>query len=205
MQIHLLRHGETEMNMIGAFCGFSDPPLSETGKAQAEHVAPEIQAFTFNRILVSPLQRAVQTAVIATGLEPEKFEYEPDFKEMNFGKWEGLTYEQILETGGDYAKVWEEDNLNMPCLEGESMVTFHERVMKAYEVLSKTFDENDHILIVAHAGVIRSLLTELLHGSMEGYWHYKIDNCGHAILDFVGDYAVLTHLKSPFPAPQRNF
>lgn len=205
MQIHLLRHGETEMNAKGTFCGFSDPSLSDKGKDQARHIAEDLRNQTYTRILVSPLKRAVETAVIATGIESDTFELHPDLREMNFGAWEGMTYEEIMATGGDYALKWEADNLNIPCLEGESMVTFHERVMEAYKSLSKDFKEEDRILIVSHAGVIRSLLTEWLHGSMEGYWRYKIDNCGHVIVDFIDGYAVLVHLKSPFPAPERSF
>ncbi|SCZ81947.1 histidine phosphatase family protein [Acidaminobacter hydrogenoformans] len=205
MQIHLLRHGETEMNARGTFCGFSDPTLSEAGREQARHIAEEIRNYNYTRILVSPLKRAVETASIATGLEFEKFELHPDLREMNFGAWENLTYEEIMATGGAYAKAWEADNLNIPCLEGESMNTFHERVMKAYETLSADFKEDDRILIVSHAGVIRSFLTEWLHGSMEGYWRYKIDNCGHAIVEYIDGYAVLVQLKSPFPAPERSF
>ena len=205
MQIHLLRHGETEMNTKGTFCGFSDPPLSDQGRRQAGQIAGEIQSRPYTRIVVSPLKRAVETAEIATGMDRLSFELEPDFREMNFGAWEGLTYQEIIASGGDYAVRWEEDNLNIPCLEGESMVTFHERVMKAYETLKATFREEDRILIVSHAGVIRSLLTEWLHGSMAGYWRYKIDNCGSVVVDFVEGYAVLTQLKSPFPSPERSF
>jgi len=205
MQIHLLRHGETEMNARGTFCGFSDPSLSDKGRLQARHIAEDIKNCDYTRVLVSPLSRAVETALIATGSDPQTFELVPDFREMNFGAWEGMTYEEIMATGGDYALSWEQDNLNIPCLDGESMVTFHERVMEAYKTLSQDFKAEDRILIVSHAGVIRSLLTEWLHGSMEGYWRYKIDNCGHVIVDFIDGYAVLVHLKSPFPAPERSF
>lgn len=197
VKLYLLRHGETHMNVKGSFCGFSDPPLSENGQKQAHKAAEELKVHKFDRVITSPLKRAVETAEIVTGLTSEAFIFEPDFREMNFGDWEGLTYPEIVERDRDYARAWEMDTLNLPCQGGESMVTFHNRVIQTYEAYHETFEASDNILLVAHAGVIRSLLTEALHRSMDGYWRYRLDNCGLAVLDYVGDFPVLTHLSSP--------
>lgn len=198
MKLYLLRHGETQMNVRGAFCGFSDPPLSDTGKRQARQISATFSGKHFDRIYSSPLKRAVETAQIVTGSTENDFVLMPAFKEMNFGNWEGLTYSQIKASDSAYVKAWEENNLDTPCLGGESMRMFHERVISAFKPFCTSLSESDTILLVAHSGVIRSILTETLQGSIEGYWRYRIDNCGLAVLDFVDGFPVLTHLINPF-------
>ena len=63
----LIRHGETEWNVLHRFQGLSDIPLNDTGRQQAGFAKNGLQNITLDAIYTSPLQRAVETAEIIRG------------------------------------------------------------------------------------------------------------------------------------------
>src|SRR5579872_7170812 len=99
MRIALLRHGPTEWNAAGRFQGHTDVPLSAEGLARMRSLRPPA-AFGTARAFVSPLLRARQTAD-ALGLSNPV----PDARlmEQNWGRWEGLTRDEILAQEGQDA------------------------------------------------------------------------------------------------------
>src|SRR4029079_4724815 len=86
--ILLIRHEEPEMR--GCFIGRTDPPLTTAGRDAA---ARKLSHLKVEAIYVSPLRRALQTAqAIRCGVEPVVIE---ELAEIDFGEWEGLTWQQI--------------------------------------------------------------------------------------------------------------
>jgi len=88
----LLRHGETEWSKSGQHTGVTDLPLLPEGEAAARRVGALLSEWTFQRVLVSPLQRARRTAELA-GLTD--VEIDPRLKEWDYGGYEGLTTKEI--------------------------------------------------------------------------------------------------------------
>ncbi len=85
----LLRHGQTDYNLAGRMQGHLDSELTETGRAQAVAVAPEIVRMAPDLLISSDLRRAIDTADIigaATGL-PVKLD--PRLRETHLGDWQG--------------------------------------------------------------------------------------------------------------------
>ena len=93
----LARHGETDWNREGRFQGHADPPLNDTGRAQAERLAAELDHVELSAVYSSPLGRATETARIvaaARGLEPIALDA---LREVDVGSWQGLTREEIID------------------------------------------------------------------------------------------------------------
>ncbi len=204
MRVILLRHGESEANVKRQFAGFTDTPLTERGRAQAEQAALYMGWYDLSRVVASPLERAYETAWLAAALDMkreqgEELEIEKwdDFKEMNFGRCEGLTLAEIREQELELTEAINRDYRTAVYPEGESLVLFYERIVLAYEHFLKSCqDYTGDILLVAHSGVIRSILAHAVGGGFGGYWRFKVENCGYAVLEYDGDFAMLTELNN---------
>ncbi len=95
LELIFVRHGETESNKRGTFCGWTDIELNEAGIRQAEAAAVKLAAVVPDAVYYSPLVRTLQTAEIINrnyglGLIPCE-----SLKERNFGIWEDMTYSEI--------------------------------------------------------------------------------------------------------------
>jgi broad specificity phosphatase PhoE len=115
----LTRHGLTDRSTPEQHLGQRiDVSINADGRRQAERLAKRLAPVTFDRVLTSPLFRARETAaILAEGAEVEA---DPRLREMDYGAWEGRTYEEIAEADGDYRRRWEADPDVHPCPGGES-------------------------------------------------------------------------------------
>lgn len=115
----LTRHGLTERSNPEQHLGQGiDIGLSSDGRAQAAALAGRIGGEHFERVVSSPLLRARQTAAAVAGDRP--VEIDPRLAEMDYGAWEGLTYEQIDELGAERRRLWVESPDTLSCPGGES-------------------------------------------------------------------------------------
>ncbi|CAM5229403.1 phosphoglycerate mutase [Streptomyces spiroverticillatus] len=91
-ELTVIRHGETAWSRTGQHAGRTDLPLTEAGEAAARALAPRLAERKFTAIFTSPLARAVRTGELAglSGVEPDA-----DLIEWDYGRYEGLTAEQI--------------------------------------------------------------------------------------------------------------
>ncbi len=115
----LTRHGLTPRSRPEQHLGQKiDVPLSEEGREQAEALAARFDGVRFDRVFSSPLARAREPATIVAGDRP--VEVDARLLEMDYGRWEGLTYAQIAETDGVRRRAWERDPAVLRCPGGES-------------------------------------------------------------------------------------
>ncbi|MGL6131483.1 MAG: histidine phosphatase family protein, partial [Fusobacteriaceae bacterium] len=150
----LIRHGETELNREKKFFGWLDPPLNDKGKIQALLAGKKMEKILLGRenikIYISPLKRSVETYE-EMNLERYPKEIIHDLKEINFGIFEGLSYEQILKKYPDESKKafskWEDYNFET----GESPKDLQKR---AISFIEKSIDKNKTNIIISHWGVI---------------------------------------------------
>ncbi len=148
-----IRHAETEM--AGRFCGHADPVLSARGRAQLAPLAQQLSAQKFKRIYSSDLQRAIATAQAIT---EGPIELRPALREISFGRWEGLTWEEIEAMDPEYATKWMDEYPRLPAPSGETFDVFEKRVL---EEISHLLQHPGPIAVVAHAGVLRVVLRHL--------------------------------------------
>lgn len=100
----LVRHGQTDWNLHDLLQGSSDIPLNATGRAQATQAGLLLSDASWDRIVTSPLQRAVETArIIAEICGVDSVDVDPALVERDYGAAEGMTREQAtLQFGTDW-------------------------------------------------------------------------------------------------------
>lgn len=158
----LTRHGLTTRSQPEQHLGqHLDIGLSAAGRAQATWLAQRLAGVPFERVVSSPLLRALETArIVAPGREVET---DPRLLELDYGGWEGLTYEQIAARDGAARRLWELDPAGLACPGGESGNDVATRVRGFLETLIEAAadpaEPADHrVLAVAHSSTNRILL-----------------------------------------------
>lgn len=172
--IDLIRHGEP----LGgrAFRGHNiDDALSEKGWEQMWHAIGD--DCPWDHIITSPLSRChsfARALAEDNGLNVTTID---DFKEVGFGSWEGRTPDQIK---ADNLKEYEDfykDPVNNRPPGAEILDAFIQRSTGAFESVCNEY-KGKHVLIVAHAGVIRSIVAHTIHATPLGMYKIKIANAG---------------------------
>ena len=157
IRLVLVRHGETVGESSIRYNGITDVVLSSEGRRQAEAARLALAGEPFDRLVASPLSRAWQTATV---LSPNQaIELEEDFREVNFGEWEGLTREEIIARDPELHAEWEREGPNFVYPGGDARADFRMRVERGLERLLDTNPPS--ALVVAHKGVIRVLAAAL--------------------------------------------
>jgi alpha-ribazole phosphatase len=157
MRIVLIRHAETDM--AGRFCGHSDPELNAAGRRQAIRVADEISRLGVGRIYSSDLSRASQTAAAIAQRTGIAINYLGGLREIHFGQWEGLAWEEIEVRFPEEADLWLKEFPLRSAPGGEAYAAFTERVDTA---ISPLLREKGDITtaVVTHRGFMRYALTK---------------------------------------------
>lgn len=193
MRLLLVRHGETEWNAEQRYIGSTDLPLSPKGVQQAQALARRLKNEHVDAIYTSDYQRALQTAfTIAGGLQKSAIE-DKRLRELDFGRWEGLTIDQIQESHpGEFTK-WVDDLHTSPP-GGESLFHLHTRVNSMLnELLSNHKD--DTVALVAHGGTFQILLFIALDIPLRNGWYFYMYNGALSELMFHDRGAALVYLN----------
>lgn len=154
----LVRHGETVGNSSVRFHGITDVPLSEEGRVQMREVRWLLRNEVFDLAVASPLQRAFEAARILVGGEPVQLDR--GLREVNFGRWEGLTAEEIQAKDPILYEDWLARVRDFKYPEGERRADFRERIERSMERIRHAGAAN--VLVAAHKGVIRVIAEKIL-------------------------------------------
>jgi phosphoserine phosphatase len=156
--ISIIRHSHTEYNIkgeLGRFCGSSDPPLSERGIQESIKIGEYLSDFKFKYIITSPLIRAYQTAKIISSYLNLPITIEKDFREIDYGLWEGLTkYEIISKYKEDYLS-FEREPFSFVPNKGEKPSDALTRYMDSF------YKQRDDSIIITHKTVTRLFLCSI--------------------------------------------
>jgi broad specificity phosphatase PhoE len=115
----LTRHGLTDLSEPEQHLGQRiDVSINAAGRRQAQALARRLARVSFDRAITSPMFRARETAELVAGGVP--LEWDPRLKEMDYGGWEGMTYDQIAERDGAFRREWELAPDRLACPGGES-------------------------------------------------------------------------------------
>lgn len=159
----LLRHGETTGDSAVRYHGSSDLPLSPEGRQQMQVAAAALKKQPFDLIASSPLRRAWQSAWVVAGGRPVRLVEE--LREIHFGRWEGLTREEIQARDPVLYEDWQGGAPGFEYPGGESRADFLARVGAGLRGLAA--GGANSVLLVTHRGVIRAIV-ELLTGEKPG-------------------------------------
>ncbi len=191
-KIFLIRHGVTQQNEQRRYCGISDVCLSSQGLEQAQSVADLLNQEKFTSIYTSPLKRCLVTAEAICKSHDICMESLADLSEINFGLWEGLTFEEIQTSYPDQLKVWIENPDDFIFPQGESVCDFRKRVLTALE---KIFTQQGNSLIVAHGGSLRIIICYLCGWGMESLHSFELEPASLTILEYYENSTVVRVLN----------
>jgi broad specificity phosphatase PhoE len=156
-RILLVRHGETDGESSIRFHGSTDVGLSDEGREQVERAGRQVRRQPIDLVVASPLRRSWRAAWIAGGGRPVRLE--SDFREVDFGRWEGLTMEEIRIRDPILCQDWLSGAEGFGYPEGESRDELRARVGRGVERLLATPVHS--ALLVLHKGVIRVIVEKL--------------------------------------------
>ena len=162
-RVVLVRHAETEGDSSVRFHGSTDVPLSAEGRAHMREISRLLAREVFDLVAASPLSRAWEAAQILVGAAPIRIER--DFREIDFGRWEGLTKEEIAATDPVLYQEWQDKVPGFDFPRGEPRADFQKRVLRGFERLEQSGAAS--VLLVAHKGIVRTVAEKLAGEPLE--------------------------------------
>ncbi len=169
-----IRHAETDM--AGTFCGHSNPPINARGRQQIQKLMSALNEEEIECVFTSDLERAASTAgTLADSLGVPCIK-KPNLREIDFGSWEGLTWQQVQEQDEAYARRWTETYPNLPAPGGESFANFQTRVIAE---VTGIFDSTGRrqAAVVTHGGVMRVVLQGMCGLADQEAWELTRPYC----------------------------
>ena len=149
LELYLIRHGATEWSENGRHTGTTDLSLTELGKKQAELLKKRLEKEKFTKVFCSPLKRALETCKIC-GFDPL---VNPDLREWNYGQYEGLTTQQIVEKNPG----WDIFENGAPGGESPEQI-----VARAHHFLHQIHSLEGKVAVFSHAHFLRIFTTQWL-------------------------------------------
>lgn len=164
-ELILIRHAQSEWNAAGLWQGHADPPLSAKGRTQADTLAESIRTADeqhwsgVTAVYVSDLLRARETAAAvagALGLEPV---VDASFRELDVGRWSGLTREQIEASDADLLREFDSGDPYVRPGDGETRGELRQRARDRVTLMAHEHP-GERVVVVTHLGFIRALLPD---------------------------------------------
>lgn len=174
-----MRHGETDWNQQLRYQGQWDIPLNSVGMGQAERVSERLATSGAKFLVSSDLSRAIGTASGVgerLGLCTVTSEL---WRERSFGKWEGLTREEIKDRYPNGWRQYRENPHGAGPPGGETLGQLNERAISAMQWLLEEYP-NETGIVVSHGGLLRSLLGWVVG---EKRPDFRLDNGGITLLN----------------------
>ena len=173
LNLYLLRHGQTALSRADVFCGSGlDPELTPEGMEMAQVFAKAYRDVEWRAVYSSSLRRTITTAqplCDAVGIDLQK---RAELNEIAYGKWEGLTKDQVSKQHHDEYISWLADPAWHAPTGGESAIVIGRRGLQVIEEIQKQFTAGN-VLIVSHKATIRIVLCSVL-GIDVGRFRYRL-------------------------------
>jgi broad specificity phosphatase PhoE len=191
----LVRHGETELNSAERYWGYTDVELGVLGFSQAERLRDRLATEKIDAIYSSDLKRALVTAKTIAARHQLGVTPCAELREINFGKVEGLNLEEVTEFFPEFAAKWRATrSVDLEFPDGESLTELGKRVGGFLDRLKKHTDE-ETVLVVAHAGVIRTLICQLVGLELRYLYHIHVDLGSLSVVELYPTEAILCRLN----------
>lgn len=185
----LLRHGEPDETVRGRCYGRLDPGLSRHGEEQMTRAWRLLKHESFAAIYCSPRRRAVDSARLRSTASPTAT-VDDRLREIDFGTFEGLTYEEIANRYPRKYDEWMTRPASVAFPDGESFPTMSTRVRDALEQIRRTHS-GETVAIVSHGGVNRVALSEALDLHPCRIFRLAQAYACVNVIDYVADEAVV--------------
>ena len=197
LKLYIVRHGETEWNVIKRFQGQLNTPLTEKGMEKLRKTGKKLENVLFDEVYTSELGRTVASAEIILnenrGYKNKKRELQKlaELNEVYFGVWQGLTYEEVFlkypEEGNNY--FYNVKNYKAENVEAEKLEDALERFLKGINKILDSY-ESGNILVVTHGTVFEMFINYVENKSI-----FDIDE---RTLMGNGDYKIFSYKDGKF-------
>ena len=176
-EILFIRHGETDCNKKHLYYGHLNPSLNKTGISQLKNTKKKLEKMNekIDIVFSSDLKRCRESLELLKINKNIKTYFSEELRELNFGNIEGKTYKEIENKFPHYIDEMKNNWRHFKTEGGESLTDLQKRIVKKIDKI-KNEHQNKKILIVAHSGVIQSLISYYLFNNLDGYWQFKLDN-----------------------------
>jgi len=183
-RLFLVRHGETEWSRTGQHTGVTDLALTEAGERRAAQVGHVLAAAfgdaPVDVVLTSPRQRARRTAELA-GFPAATVD--DNLAEWDYGAYEGLTSEQIMEQTGGRWVIWT-DGVPAGPTPGEQPADVHARAESVIRRLAGVLDGGGRAIVFSHSHFLRALTATWLELPISGGGLFSLDTGSISTLGF---------------------
>src|SRR6516165_8162935 len=180
----LVRHAASKG--AGTFVGQKDEPLSEAGHRQLQELARKLSGFRFHALFASDLRRALETARRAARRQNLQIQIRPGLREMHFGRWQGLSWEQIRKHEPGATNLWMRSFPSQPIPGAEAFPAFKTRVRSELKAIVDA-NRGRCVLVVTHAGVIRVALADALGMKDKNIFRLAQDPCALNVVEHFAD------------------
>ena len=215
MEVYIIRHGKTDWNKECRFQGAKDIPLNEEGREAARKLGERLKDVHFDAVFSSPLSRAYETACIVSGVAlqsaaPEPVEGQGPEKvdlltEISFGEFEGVPFDEWMNTDEPRKYFFEKPGLYIPPKGGETFQHGCERAEEfIHTVLEPYYKKNPdaRVMIVAHGAILAALMCVLENRGIDNFWGQGLKgNCEETIYTYDGVAWKLSSEEKPQQNP----
>lgn len=177
-EVLIARHPQVQANVDGRFIGTGESPFTELGERQCRELAAYIAAWKPSAIHSSPRVRARTVADLAAAEAGVEVHVDDDLAEIDFGAAEGLTYDEAKLAGVDIDLLGGPPE-SAPFRDGETWRAFAARIDAAAERIETC---GPRIAVVAHGGVVRSLVSHWLGLPDKAAWRFAVPNASVATM-----------------------
>lgn len=202
MELHLIRHGQTNWNEERRSQGQSESVLTKLGIQQAKALGEKIGEIGFDQVYCSSSVRTRQTAEHAFAGRPElhqKIIYLDSFREIFLGPWEGVLYDEIeKEDPESFQHFWQQPHL-FAVKGAETFLELQSRAVLQIQEIGKA-QQSKKIAIVSHGALIKSVLCHAQERPLEELWAPPtMHNCAHSIVQYNDDFkpTIIQYADSP--------
>jgi probable phosphoglycerate mutase len=176
-RVVLVRHGHVEGIEPPRFRGRSDLPLTFRGFQQAERTRDHLGgAPRPNAAYASPLARCITTAEVIVQPDPVAITPMPSFVDMDYGDWQGRTYEEVQQSDPERFAQWFQAPHLAVIPGGETLLGVAARVADTMRTIAARH-RGETVLLVGHDSVNRVLLLLALDLPLSRFWHLRQDPC----------------------------
>ncbi len=192
-ELILIRHGDIGEKFKGVFVGKTDVPLSTEGKLQAERLRPYLESLSPMTVLSSPYTRCQETSRIAAEPLGIPVKIDDDLREIDFGRWECLTFDEIATRDPNAVEGWARYEGDFTFPGGERIGDFLERISKAGDRIAR--QGTARTVVFTHGGVIRAMICHFLKIDPRHYLLFEVRPASITTIRLFKEGGILTDLN----------
>lgn len=195
MRLFLVRHGAVSVERPGSFYGGTEVALSEIGRQEALSAGLALRSEPIEALYSSPLSRAIYGAeAVKAQFEGLKIHSDQDFKEIDRGRWVGLTKVELENLHPGDLEAHARDPWGWRDHGGESLGDLRRRVLGARDRMYAAHKQGDTVVLVSHMFPTRAILADALGLDLTDWDKLEIPTGSISLVEYAGKQATLKFL-----------